>query len=56
MAWGKNSKARPGGRWRRIVRRTLQAIVAFFGISLLMVLLYGFMPVFVTPLMVLRLF
>ena len=56
MAWGKNSKARPGGRLRRIVRRTLQAVVAFFGISLLMVLLYGFMPVFVTPLMILRLF
>ena len=56
MAWGKNSKARPAGRWRRIIRRLLQAVVAFFGISLLMVLLYGFMPVFVTPLMILRLF
>jgi monofunctional biosynthetic peptidoglycan transglycosylase len=56
MAWGKSSKAQPGSRWRRIGRRLVQAAVAFFGISLVMVVLYGFMPVFVTPLMILRLF
>jgi len=56
MAWGKNSRARPRTRWRRIGRRLVQVIVGFFGISLLLVLLYSFMPVFVTPLMILRLF
>jgi len=56
MAWGKNSRARPRTRWRRLGRRLAQAIVGFFGISILLVLLYGFMPVFVTPLMILRLF
>lgn len=56
MAWGKNSRARPRTRWRRLGRRLIQAIVGFFGISVLLVLLYGFMPVFVTPLMILRLF
>jgi monofunctional biosynthetic peptidoglycan transglycosylase len=55
MAWGKKW-AQPRTRLGRIVRRLLQVGVGFFGISILLVLLYGFMPVFITPLMVIRLF
>jgi monofunctional glycosyltransferase len=55
MAWGKN-RAQPRTRLGRLVRRLVQIVVGFFGISILLVLLYGFMPVFVTPLMIIRLF
>lgn len=55
MAWGKN-RAPPRTRLGRLWRRLVQIVVGFFGISLLLVLLYGFMPVFVTPLMIIRLF
>ena len=55
MAWGKKW-AQPRTRLGRLVRRLLQVAVGFFGISILLVLLYGFMPVFITPLMIIRLF
>jgi monofunctional glycosyltransferase len=56
MAWGKKLWAQPRTRWGRLVRRLVQIVVGFFGISILLVLLYGFMPVFITPLMIIRLF
>ena len=55
MVWGKN-RAPPKTRLGRLWRRLVKVVVGFFGISLLLVLLYGFMPVFVTPLMIIRLF
>jgi monofunctional glycosyltransferase len=55
MAWGKKW-AQPRTRLGRIARRLLQVVVGFFGISILLVLLYGFVPVFITPLMIIRLF
>src|SRR5262245_36383203 len=56
MAWGKKLWAQPRTRWGRCVRRLVQIVVGFFGISILLTLLYGFMPVFITPLMIIRLF
>jgi monofunctional biosynthetic peptidoglycan transglycosylase len=56
MMWGRKSGPRRGSRLARIGRRLVQVAVAFFGVSLLLVLLYGFVPVPLTPLMVLRLF
>ena len=55
MAWGEKW-AQPRTRLGRLVRRLRQAVIGFFGISILLVLLYGFMPVFITPLMIIRLF
>jgi monofunctional glycosyltransferase len=43
-------------RWRRWKRRLLLVIAGFFGLSTLLVVLYGFLPPPITPLMVIRLF
>jgi monofunctional biosynthetic peptidoglycan transglycosylase len=48
--------AATGGRARRVWRRTIRVLVVAFGISIMLTALYRFLPVPLTPLMVLRLF